>query len=178
MVPGDLLQVAHTHAESWRASYRGILSDQYLDTQSHADRARAWEGRRAALIAGELVGHVVAVHGEGSTPRVLGFSAIIPSDELALGHCLDNLHVAAEAQGKGMGRHLLAAAVREMLSRNTSQRRLYLWVYTANESAQRFYERCGGVRGESQLLPTAEGGQAPAYRYVWDDMTVLLIEPP
>ena len=40
----DLPSIAKLHAASWRAAYRGIFSDEFLDGDLEADRMQSWMG--------------------------------------------------------------------------------------------------------------------------------------
>lgn len=41
--PADAPRIAHLHTDSWRRSYRGILTDRYLDGGLIAERAARWQ---------------------------------------------------------------------------------------------------------------------------------------
>lgn len=70
--------------------------------------------------------------------RVAGFAAVV-------GGQLDGLFVEPELWGKGIGRALTDAAVRDARRRGFT-----LWV-VANPAARGFYERCGfSVEGETE----------------------------
>ncbi len=53
-------------------------------------------------------------------------------------------------------------------------RGLHLWVFEANASARRFYERHGAVAAECLPLTTADGSTNPTVRYVWADVATLV----
>ena len=40
--PNDIETIANLHALSWQNSYRGMLSDDYLDNHVLADRIQVW----------------------------------------------------------------------------------------------------------------------------------------
>ena len=46
--PSDALDVAHLHADSWRAHYRGAYSDSFLDGDVVDDRVAFWTERLAS----------------------------------------------------------------------------------------------------------------------------------
>jgi GNAT superfamily N-acetyltransferase len=85
--------------------------------------------------------------------RLVGFVAVKPETR-----CLDQLFVAPEAQGKGIGRLLLDLA-KDRLPRG-------LWLRTAedNHRARRFYERNGFRRSEQQTHPSL-GHRTIIYRW-------------
>jgi ribosomal protein S18 acetylase RimI-like enzyme len=89
--------------------------------------------------------------------RILGYVLVhqnipLPAHEHVLG--INGLAVAPAAQGRGVGRVLIEAAVAEAARRGASK--VALRVLGANEGARRLYERCGFVvegvlRGEFML---------------------------
>jgi GNAT superfamily N-acetyltransferase len=85
--------------------------------------------------------------------RLLGFLALKPASG-----CLDQLFIAPEAQGSGIGRLLLDLA-KQRLPRG-------LWLRTArdNHRACRFYERNGLCRSEAQTHPSL-GHRTIIYRW-------------
>ena len=68
-------------------------------------------------------------------------------DDPTWGALLDNLHVGAEHQRRGLGARLLALTA-QAVSERPQQTGLYLWVLEQNLSAQAFYEAHGGRRVE------------------------------
>lgn len=166
MGPDDVEAVARLHAESWRTAYRGMLSDEYLDTRADADRLRHWTRRLATTSPGAF-GVVAAQNG---TP--IGFAYLIEGGGDDGATLLDNLHVSPSARGGGIGPRLLDAAARGIVERGWN-RRLELWVYTANAGARRFYERLDARLAASETADAADGGRVPAVSYVWDDVRTL-----
>ncbi|MFD2831505.1 GNAT family N-acetyltransferase [Corticicoccus populi] len=41
--PGDAVDIAKTQIGSWRTTYKGIVSDEYLDSMSVEDRTEMWQ---------------------------------------------------------------------------------------------------------------------------------------
>ena len=83
-----------------------------------------------------------AVHVAEEDGALLGFAAVIAAD-----HCLDQLFVAPEAQGRSIGKDLLDHA------KAGSPEGLWLRTPTANHGACRFYEREGFAGGETVPHP-------------------------
>lgn len=164
----DALQIALLHAESWRNSYRGMLRDHFLDQEVVADRRAVWAQRLGAPVAGQWV----LVAEEGQT--IVGFICLFAHADTQHGVLLDNLHIRAAHQGRGLGQALMRHAAR-WVQATVPGSGLYLWVFAANQPARKFYERLGGqVAGEK--LETEFGEQpVAAVRYVWVDVTTLLV---
>lgn len=139
--PGDADACARAHIDAWRAAYRGVIPDDYLDDpEFEAERMRMWQAwawpqmTGAALFVPELDGHVVGFGligperpQEGATgthcgevyafymhPTVWGSSAAAAT----MAHCTDHFRA-----------HGFFDAV--------------LWVLRDNPRARHFYEKVG-----------------------------------
>jgi ribosomal protein S18 acetylase RimI-like enzyme len=170
--PEDAAAVAELHADSWRRHYRGAYSDPFLDGDVLADRLALWTDRlrepdpRSCTILAE----------DGA---LVGFANTVLGEHPTWGALLDNLHVAAGHQRRGIGRRLLALTARAVIERREGTG-LYLWVLEQNVAAQAFYEACGG-RSVGRAPVSPPGGVAsrlsgsPAkLRYAWAEVSVLL----
>lgn len=167
MRPRDVSSVARLHAESWRTAYRGMLSDEYLDSRADAERLGLWIQRLTAP-APAACGLIAERDG---VP--VGFAYLIAAGGDDGATLLDNLHVSPSARGGGIGPRLLDQAARELLDRGWD-RRLQLWVYAANAGARRFYERLGARLTASDTADAADGGRMAAVSYGWDDARTLI----
>jgi len=107
------------------------------------------EGQRAFLIERVLPEHDVTVALEGE--RIVGFLA---SNAASVGQ----LHVRVGCHGRGIGRALLRRAMA------ASAGSLWLYTFTRNERARRFYERNGFVAMAFGFEPT---WQLDDVRYEW-----------
>lgn len=107
------------------------------------------EGQRAFLIERVLPEHDVTVALEGE--RIVGFLA---SSAASVGQ----LYVRVDCHGRGIGRELLRRAMA------ASAGSLWLYTFTRNERARRFYERNGFVAVAFGFEPT---WQLDDVRYEW-----------
>lgn len=165
----DADAVAALHTTSWRSAYRGIFTDHYLDHEADAERRDAWRARLQASAPSADWGIVA----ENAAGRLVGFAYVQPAHDPAWGDYLDNLHVAPDFKGAGLGR-LLMGAVAERLRHDGSTRPLYLWVLEANTAARRFYERLGAELTDRQLSDPLAGQQHWVWLCVWRDPAKLL----
>lgn len=161
----DAAVIAHIHAVSWQNTYRGILSDEYLDHEVVADRLAYWP-RQLEAAGATSFGLLAYVYGNAA-----GF-AFVDRDDGAHGHLLDNLHVLPQYKGRKLGRLLMVAVAREILRRQWTPR-LHLWVYEDNTAARAFYDHMKGVAVERQVIVTRDNREAAQWRYVWDDFRLL-----
>ena len=165
--PGDSQTIAQIHIASWRDAYRGVLHDAYLAADVVADRTAVWTDRLATpdpLCFGFIA---------ESTSVPVGFVFLRGHADQAWGTLLDNLHVLPDHKRHGIGLQLMEAAAREALVRHAHER-LYLWVFEANTSARRFYEKVEGEEVERTIVDKPGGGAAPACRVAWSGPQRLL----
>lgn len=163
----DAAKIAHVHAESWRRTYRGMMSDAYLDGDVVSERLSAWNRRLTAPRADQWV-WVASVGAD-----LLGFICVLTDEDPRWGVHVDNLHVRHDAQGGGLGAALLRTAAAWTIAEQPG-RGLWLWVMEANHSARGFYRRLGGVERDQTLLRDPAGGSAPNLRCCWPDARLIL----
>ncbi|WP_432246390.1 N-acetyltransferase family protein [Mycolicibacterium sp. ELW1] len=135
-VPDDAMALAQVHVRSWRAGYRGLVAQSYLDALDPEERAK-----RFVLEAMELRGPytLVAVdHGAICGHVTIGQSR---DDDMPDSGEVWALYVDPQRWGTGIGRALLAAGCDRL--RTAGHQRAFLWVLSANDGARRFYERAG-----------------------------------
>jgi ribosomal protein S18 acetylase RimI-like enzyme len=165
----DVLGIAHLHVESWRSAYRGILSDDYLENHAHRDRLAVWQERLSAMAPNPMFVMVA----EAGT-QLAGFACVFPDEDAVFGSFLDNLHVAPQLTGRGIGRQLLSAAAARLLT-SGSRAGLYLWVLEQNHRARRFYKKAGGKFAGSVVSSMPDGQRVVALRFQWPDASRLVL---
>ena len=100
----DATAIAELHAASWRGTYRGALSDAYLDGDVEAERRVVWDERLGApptnqyVLVAEQDAQVVDDAG-----TLVGFGCAYGAKDERFGTELDNLHVRAESRSGGIG---------------------------------------------------------------------------
>ncbi|WP_162906534.1 GNAT family N-acetyltransferase [Algihabitans albus] len=164
--PSDCEAVAALHLASWRDSYRGLLPDAYLDGALAEDLAAKWQerlaptpGRGGLLLLAE------------SDARLGGFIYACQEANRPDSAYIDNLHVAADSRGRGLGARLMRDAARRL--GQDGYYGAHLRVFAANEAAVRFYLRLGAHvahRGPEDLM----GHTVETYRMEWPDLSVLI----
>lgn len=161
----DAVAVAQVHAASWKATYRGILPDSYLDTEVDLERAEYWhsalESQRYPIIklarASDRIVGLIALHND-------------PDDE-GYDFTIEHLHLLPAHKGQGLGRYLVKAAAENAQAKGAAS--LCLWVFEENVAAIGFYQQLGGVtdaRGTDKFA----GSDAPDRRIGWHDLDVLI----
>jgi GNAT superfamily N-acetyltransferase len=160
-VADDADDIAALHAASWRATYRGILPDDFLDRQALDNRLRTWRQRMGTPPPTQIV--LKAVDASG----LCGFACLFLDADQQWGTLLDNLHVAPGRTGTGIGWFLLDASFARLRQERPEAPWLHLWVFEANAGARRFYECHGADAVERETVEVLPGISVPAVRYVW-----------
>ncbi|XAS68473.1 GNAT family N-acetyltransferase [Micrococcaceae bacterium Sec5.7] len=132
--PGDAEAVAHVHTRCWQQTYRGILSDGFLDALDPAGRLGMWQ----RIVGGpRLADHWVACDG-GTVVGFAGRQHPGAEGQLPLPVrpvMLWGLYLLESHQGLGLGRRLLESAVGDEPAS--------LWVAAENSRAVEFYRHFG-----------------------------------
>lgn len=162
----DFAAIARFHADSWSKHYRGILSDAYLDSDNYAERGEVWRKRSIDPLPNQLT--IVAYIGD----RLVGFCCALIEEDAVFGTLIDNLHVAPDQQGQGLGRKLLAEVHRHLSDRSASKR-VYLWVYEQNHRARQAYQGLGGHTHETVEKEDFDGDMKRICRITWNDSSVF-----
>jgi GNAT superfamily N-acetyltransferase len=134
----DSSGIARVHVESWKATYKGQVSDEYLNSLSIADRTKRWE----EWFAWDGLTVVVAE----DHAQIKGFASF--------GRCQDDeedattgevfaIYLLADEQRAGIGQSIWKVALQRLKERGFTA--VTVWVLETNSPARRFYEKMGGV---------------------------------
>jgi ribosomal protein S18 acetylase RimI-like enzyme len=148
----DAVGIAAVHSASWRATYRGIVPQSYLDDMDPEKTVERW--RDAAM--GKHPGAHLLVADAGGT--IIGFETYGPAREPAFGYSgeLYAAYFLPEAMGKGLGTEMMKTVVRDLAAQGMHD--MIVWVMEANERGRRFYEKILGgavVEGSRQSFEIA-----------------------
>jgi GNAT superfamily N-acetyltransferase len=163
-LPSDAAAVAELHTDSWRNTYRGILSDYFLDHEIFENRLAHWQRR---LSDRQPDTQLVLLAEEPG--QLIGFTCVFLDADPRWGALLDNLHVRFDTQSRGVGRQLMSQAIAWILKKRPDSG-LYLWLFEGNHQARGFYERLGGIPVEKQLQRAPGGTDVIAVRYGWRNL--------
>ena len=161
---GDAAEIARVHVASWRSSYRGLLTDDFLAALSEEHYADRWrrminEGTSRVFVAEEDGGVVAFASGGRERAGEAGFDGELYA-----------IYVLAEAQRRGHGRELVRAvadALREMKLRD-----MIVWVLRDNGGARDFYQRLGGRYVRSQPI-TIGSATLDEVSYGWRSLDAI-----
>ena len=150
--PDDARGIATIHVEAWRAAYRGIVPDEYLDSLSIDGRESAW---RQNLLAAETSTWVAQ-----EADAIVGWISAGPSRdtdaETSAGE-IWAVYVAPASWGKGVGRLLCTQAEQQLLTDGFSA--VTLWVLKENVRAVKFYRSNGFVLDNGETKEIERGGK-------------------
>ncbi len=163
----DYTGISKLHADSWQISYRGILSDDFLDNRVHQTLEATWLNRLKSPAENQHT--IIAIKDN----VMAGFACIFFNDDEVYGSLMDNLHVSLGSQNQGIGKMLVKNCA-ETICNNTDNHKMYLWVYEANEKARNVYSRLGGTTNETIEKPNMDGTTAFVCRYIWEDVALII----
>ena len=136
----DVLGMAKVRVDTWRAAYKGIIPDDFLeglDYQRVADRWRDtfWEDRNPAIAV------FVA---ENEQAEIVGIAICGPeqSQDAFYQSEIYVLYVLPQYQTQGIGRKLVDACIQHLVHK-LNLKSLLIWVIAENPY-RRFYESLGG----------------------------------
>lgn len=167
MSRNDADPIADLHTRSRRIAYRGLYGDAYLDGDLfHVSRA-IWRERFATF---DPTSDLILAAMDAGEPVGLAYASFRLKPEI--GALLDNLHVAPERWGAGLGSTLLAGVARWLLEEHGGAA-LHLEVYAPNEAALGFYVRKGGFETARYRETVPGGREVEVVRCSWPDPSVL-----
>jgi ribosomal protein S18 acetylase RimI-like enzyme len=161
-IPDDARAIAEVHVRSWRAAYRGVVADEFLDSLDVDRRVEMIEG----VIRDESKGLLVAEQ-DG---HVAGFSMLAASYDEGWGEVLA-IYASPDYWGVGVGYELMAASV-EWLQEQGYQRAM-LMVLEDNPRARTFYERQGWSLGKRIRIENIGGRDLTEVRYEKDPLDAV-----
>ena len=162
--PADAHGIARLDVETWRTTYAGLLSADYLIGLSARRREFGW--RMAILREPRDVRVAVDLAG-----TVQGFGSCGPSrSERRFPGEVFTLYVAPDLQNQGIGRRLLIALFRRLAASGLDA--AIIWVLRDN-TARFFYERLGGRIVSQKPIPVG-GSRVAALAYGWPDLPAFL----
>lgn len=158
--PEDAHALAQLHTASWRLTYRGQLTDTFLDGPVFEDRLALWTGRLTTPSPRQTIW--VATRED----TVMGLACAFAHHDERWGTLLENLHVAPDCKRQGIGQ-LLFDTVRQWADQIAPSQWLHLWVLASNHAAQRFYQQLDALHVETGSWYAPDGSCLPQYRYAW-----------
>lgn len=157
----DAGAIARVRVAAWRAAYRGLMPDVYLD---RADL----EAAEAEDLGGRLrnIGDAARISVAEASGQIVGYCAYGraagDTEDLGSGAVYD-LYVHPDGWRRGVGRRLLVYATEYFKAQGF--REASLFVFEANTRARRFYERAGWQPDGHREIYERAGFSRPILRY-------------
>ena len=152
----DFAAIGNIYAASWKAAYKGIVPQHYLDGLT---------GEKWAAMLPESALHSFVALDNGV---YIGTCAIAPAREEAWpgwGEIV-SIYLLPQYYGKGFGRLLLEKAAGALHADGFKQ--IYLWVLEENARSRRFYERNGFRLSADRLSVSVGGKELMNVRYTFE----------
>ena len=154
----DSLAVARVHLAAWRAAYRGIIPDSYLDGLDEEARASRYTFDQTGLDDPRTW---IGLEGD----QIRGFVTWGPAreDELGRGEVYA-LYVSPDSWRSGVGTRLMERAEHELAARGFDE--ALLWVLKDNSRGRCFYETSGWRHDGTELRAQFDLREVAEVRYV------------
>ena len=130
--------VAYVHVNSWKAAYKGIVPDDYLDGLSVGKSAQRFKEIKAKGKA-----HHYLMYVDEKPAGVFVFSKSFDEDADKDTADIGAIYFLPEYWGKGFGTKLIDFGIAEI--KKTGYKAITLWVLEQNIRARKFYEKKGFV---------------------------------
>lgn len=140
-VPTDAAGIANVHINSWKTTYKDIVSDEYLDSLTVEDRTVRWDG----ILSGSHQTYVCQLEDGG----IAGFVSIGKEREKKYEGELYAIYLLKEYQRNGIGSDLFTFAMDALKSQGFSN--MLVWVLKENAS-KHFYYSFNPVTVKEQII--------------------------
>ncbi|CAH0347166.1 GNAT family N-acetyltransferase [Bacillus sp. CECT 9360] len=162
----DAEGIANVHVNSWKTTYKNIISDDYLNSLEIDKRLVFWkkiieEGKSIVFVAendkGEIVGFSSGGEEQTNDPKYMAEVYAI--------------YILEGYQKKGLGKKLIKPVIEELI--NSRFPNLVIWALEEN-TGRKFYESLGGkiVDKKSILI---SGSALTEVAYGWGDIHDALL---
>lgn len=161
----EAASIAKVHVDSWRTTYRDIISSSHLNNLSYEQHTELWRDN-----IGKEDNHVVVAEDENG--QIVGFADSWKQESSSAESSgdLTSIYLFEEYQGQGIGKMLLKALFNHF--KEMGYEKIFVEVLEDNKTRY-FYEHYG-----AKLIDTAEikiGGEIlNELIYEWDDIDSVL----
>lgn len=162
----DAAAIAEVRIKSWRATYRGMIPDAYLDEMQLEDSTAHWT--RILEVASDKVCVFVAESEDG----VVGFASgmLLQEEKFGLNAELTAVYLNPDMQRSGIGRRMVQEVAQALQAKGAKG--LLVWVISGNKPARKFYEHLGAELLIEQSF-NWDGMDLQEVGYGWKDLGAL-----
>ncbi|MDP4088869.1 MAG: GNAT family N-acetyltransferase [Bacillota bacterium] len=166
--PADCSGIARVHVDAWHETYKGLISDEYLNSLSYDEKTERW---RKTIGDDSRPERTLVI--ENESREIVGFAFFGPNLEKEYEYDADlhAIYLLRACQNQGLGSKLIKAAVKEMLELGYNS--LIIWALKDNRYCW-FYERLGGIKVEERLYSYCSQ-EVKLIGYGWKDIRTVLI---
>lgn len=164
----DTETLGRIHAQAWRESYTGLLSEELIANAGSIERRTTIRRRMFADSTPEW-GHFLVETEQG---EVVGFGDCGPAHEVKEFASAEifTLYLLRSAQGQGIGKKLLLKMLGHLA--NLGFENAALKANIKNEKALRFYQHLGGAEVQ-RMEANYDGVIVPLVVYAWYDLKIF-----
>ncbi|WP_306421198.1 GNAT family N-acetyltransferase [Robertmurraya sp. DFI.2.37] len=161
----DAEGIAKVHVDSWRTTYKGIVSDVFLEQLSYKKRTKSWIENIQ-----RLDNYVVVA--ENDDGQIVGFADGGKRESNLIEHSgdLTAIYILEEYQGKGIGKKLVGKLSEHF--KKLGYKKIFVEVLEDNKS-RLFYEKLGAQYCETTKI-TIQGDELNLAIYKWENINSLL----
>jgi L-amino acid N-acyltransferase YncA len=162
----DALGIAKVHIKSWKETYKGIISQDYLDSLNVEDRLKLWEKGLSQKSNASPV--FVAVDAE---EKIVGFASFGKerTGKFEADGELYAVYILQEYKRNKLGMKLLVEGVTDLLNQNYTS--MLVWVLEGNPS-RKFYESLNPRKAGEEWVKI-DDREHLEIAYVWEDLEQL-----
>jgi ribosomal protein S18 acetylase RimI-like enzyme len=162
----DLTAISHVLVDTWRTTFRGLVSDRFLDSMSYAEQ----RDRHLRYMLNQRVSYSVAECGQTGT--VIGFVSGGPIRDRDFPYAseLYAIYIRKELQGRGIGTRLFCALVDQLFRSSLTS----MMVWALGPNAHSFYERMGGRAITTRRIELDGVSMAEMVAFTWSDLRFTL----
>ena len=165
--PADAEAIARVQVETWHATFRGVLPEDFLDGINVGVRRPRWDEELSDPERAPFV--FVAETGAG---RVVGFASCGPErgGDAEFDGELYAVYILEAFQRAGLGRALTLAVVERLAASGFGS--MLVWALEVNDAGRRFYEKLGGRLVRAGSI-TRGPHTFPTVGYGWAELATL-----
>jgi ribosomal protein S18 acetylase RimI-like enzyme len=153
--------IARVIVDTWRSTYSGIMSQEFLDNMSYKKAKGIFDEAikrrdRILLVVENSLGEIVGI-AEGGKERE-GYKNY--QGEIYA------IYILKEYQKKGLGKKIIHRMIKEFIHEDISS--MIIWVLEDN-SSRKFYEKLGGISKEVKYSKIGQK-RLKEIGYIWNEL--------
>lgn len=160
----DIKDMAILYTDSWKRTYFGILSNEYLNSLSYEKNQKKW----LDYIKSDKNG----IFGYFINEKLVGFCAFTPEQDIENCIYLDSLHISKEYQGQGIGTALIKNLAKNV--KEKGYKKISICILNGNKMAKKLYIKLGASHYQ-YFDNKIDNVIAPSEKLVWNNLEILMI---